>query len=178
MEAAPAFSPNPAKSTLPNTSPVERNVRVRSITDPAFRAGASRPRRRNATIALDHSDNPAPTSAICGVFSKTAASIPTRYSAIAAASPPMPPPMINARMVAYRIHADTTTSPPLMLTALGAPTERGRNSRAPAEDARSVKLGRKPKLTPRQRKRRSDAAGNHPRYDFEISRAWLDCQPP
>lgn len=76
------------------------------------------------------------------------------------------------------IHADPTTSPPLMLTALGGPTELGRNSRAPTEDARSVNLGRKPKLTPRRRKSDRTLRGNHPRYDFEISRAWLDCQPP
>ena len=70
MEGAPAFSPNAAKSTPPNGSPVERNVRVRSISDPATKAGASKPRRRNATIVLDQSDNPAPTSVICGAFSK------------------------------------------------------------------------------------------------------------
>ena len=94
MEGAPAFSPNAAKSTPPNGSPVERNVRVRSISDPATKAGASKPRHyacifgdsgrtgpiastncagRNATFALDQSDNPAPTSVICGAFSKTAA---------------------------------------------------------------------------------------------------------
>jgi len=96
MEGAPAFSANAAKSMLPNDSPEKRNVRVRSMTDPA----ASKPRRRSATIALDQSDNPAPTSVICGAFSKTAAVMPTRCSATAAASPPMPPPTISARIAA------------------------------------------------------------------------------
>ena len=100
MEGAPAFSPNAAKSMLPNDSPVGRNVRVRSITDPTSRAATAKPRRCNATIALDQSDNPAPTSVICGAFSNTAAVMPTRCSAIAAASPPTPPPTISARIAA------------------------------------------------------------------------------
>jgi hypothetical protein len=70
------------------------------MTDPASRAAASKPRRRNATIASDRRDNPAPTSVICGAFSKTAAAMLTRCSAIAAASPPMPPPTISARIAA------------------------------------------------------------------------------
>ena len=77
--------------------PVERNVRVRTKTD---RACCPQTKRRNATIALDQSDNPAPTSVICGAIPKTAAAIPIRCSAIAAASPLMPPLMINARMIA------------------------------------------------------------------------------
>ena len=87
-------------------------------------------------------------------FLKTAASIPTRCGAIAAASPPMPP-TINARMVAYRTRADSTTPRRLMLTALGGLTGLGRNPHAPAEGGRArcgVKLSRKPKLTPRWQK--------------------------
>jgi hypothetical protein len=73
------------------------------MIDPASRAAVSKPRRRNATIALDQRDSPAPTSVICTAFSKSAALMPTRCSAIAVASPPMPPPTISARMAAYRV---------------------------------------------------------------------------
>ena len=77
-----------------------RRIRSYQMTHLAGRQKASRPfddrprlqSRCNATIALDQSESPAPTSVICGAFSKTAALMPTRRSATAAASPPMPPP--------------------------------------------------------------------------------------
>jgi hypothetical protein len=54
--------------------------------------------RSNTLKAFGHTAIPAPTSSSSGACSKTAGSKPSRPSASAAQSPPMPPPTITIRM--------------------------------------------------------------------------------
>jgi len=98
IDRAPARSPSAEKSMIAIAAPQDLTDRARSMTDPWLSAALSRPRRRSASIAFDQIDRPAATSAIAGPFSNTLTDTPMRCSATAAASPPMPPPTISARI--------------------------------------------------------------------------------
>ena len=74
-------------------------VTAHSDRPATFRTPSSTPIARSTRIALGCSATPAPISRSSAAASYTRTSTPARDSAIAAVSPPMPPPMIATRVM-------------------------------------------------------------------------------
>src|ERR1700722_19214157 len=74
-------------------------VTAHSDRPATFRTPSSTPIARSTRIALGCSATPAPISRSSAAASYTRTSTPARASAIAAVSPPMPPPMIATRVM-------------------------------------------------------------------------------
>jgi hypothetical protein len=88
-----------ATSIRLSTRPNEVRSSPTRIWPPASMTRSAAPIFFRARMALLQSEMPTPTSRGSGARSKTATSIPAWRSAIAAVMPPMPPPMMIARMV-------------------------------------------------------------------------------
>ena len=74
-------------------------VTAYSLRPATFRTPSSTPMNRSTRIALGCSATPAPISFSSPAASYTDTSAPARSSALAAVSPPMPPPMIATRVM-------------------------------------------------------------------------------
>jgi hypothetical protein len=98
MQGAPASRLSSATSVTEMRRAAGVRDEICSTTEPEAVTFSSRPSSRRAIMAFGQSESPAPTSRILATCSTTSVSTPTLRSATAAASPPIPPPRITARI--------------------------------------------------------------------------------